>query len=558
MKRLSFVLAVLGLFSVTAPAQAQDLFTPATSFQSSDRLVAATFFHWYASTGGQLSGPWLPLEGRPNWTGLTPWWRTQIKQVMMANIDVLYVHLIDDAEIRRELFFAALHELRAEGYDVPKVAPFLDPLITWINEPKVDLGAAAGKDAFVEQYERFYTQYFQRNPDSFASSYLARIDDKLILSTWHLFLNFDNVNQFTRSDLESRLATAFASYPDFQQGIYMITPALNNPTFTFTDERVPLFEINTYFQSNTFNGRKTVQVKGGYWDQNVRNPGDFLPRAGGIHYTDAWSQVDTTFNLVYVESWNEYDEGTGIYAASPDTNYLINNNPNTDLWSTTGDPYEYIRTTAAGAASFNNRPELSSLFLKQSLPDTMVAGLPVPAQITVRNHGNLSWTNALGISLQQVSSNPVQISLQGGAINDTTNEIPIYGGIFRGRPITFDLNLTAPNQPGTHTTHWRMHRNGQPFGDTLTHTIQVVMSTSLRAPEVLGLRISPNPTQGQVVVDWRGQEAEVTFCNLQGQTLLTYPGVAPGTALALPEAAGLYFLQIRINDRVYTQSVVKY
>lgn len=465
----------------------------------------------------------------------------------------------NDAEIRRELFFAALHELRAEGYDVPKVAPFLDPLITWYNEPKVDLGTVAGKDAFVQQYARFYTQYFQRNPDPYASGYLARMDDQLILSTWHLFLNFDNVSQFTRNDLESRLATAFAGFPDFQQGIYMITPALNNPTFSFTDERVPLFEINTYFQSHTYNNRKTVQLKGGYWDQNVRTPGDFLPRAGGIHYTDAWNQVDTTFDLVYIESWNEYDEGTGIYAGLPDTNYLINNNPNTDSWSTTDDPYEYIRTTAAGAANFNNRPELGSLFLAHDLPDTMVAGIPLAAQMTVRNAGNLSWTHVQGISLQQVSSDPVQLGLQGGAIDDTTNEIPVYGGIFRGRPITFDVNLTAPNQPGTLTTHWRMHRNGQPFGDTLTHTIQVILSTSLPAAEALALRISPNPTRDRVVVvDWRGQDARVVFYNLQGQALLTYHRVAPGTALDLPNASGLFFLQIRINDQVYTRPVVKY
>ncbi|MEZ5055395.1 MAG: hypothetical protein R2879_00005, partial [Saprospiraceae bacterium] len=120
MRKLIFTLLVLGCAPAVVFSQNPDLFGAAPSFQSSDRIVATTFFHWYASNGGQLSGPWPPLEGRQNWTGLTPWWKTQIKQVMMANIDVLYVHLIDDAEIRRELFFNALHELRAEGYDVPK------------------------------------------------------------------------------------------------------------------------------------------------------------------------------------------------------------------------------------------------------------------------------------------------------------------------------------------------------------------------------------------------------------------------------------------------------
>ncbi len=550
---------VLVLAPTMSLAQPAPLFGPAApSFQSSDRLVAATLFHWYASTGGQLSGPWLPLEGRPNWTGLTPWWKTQIKQVMMANIDVLYVHLMDDAEIRRELFFAALYELRAEGYDVPKVAPFLDPLITWINEPRVDLATTAGKDTLVQQYARFYNQYFQRNPDADAASYLAKMDEKLILSTWHLFLNFNNVNQLTRPDLESRLAAKFASRPSFQQGIYMITPALNNPTFTFTDERVPLFEINVYFKSNTFNNRKTLQLKGGYWDQNVRNPGDFLPRAGGTHYSDAWNQVDTTFNLVYIESWNEYDEGTGIYAALPDTNYRINNNPNTDTWSAIGDPYEYIRTTATGAAAYNTRPELGSLFLAHNLPDTLISGVPQAVQITVRNEGNFSWTNAQGVSLQQVSSDPVQLDLLGGTLDDTQHEIPIYGGIFRGRPVTFAATITALVQPGTLTTHWRMYRNGQPFGDTLTHTVEIVLGTGLTAPRELALTVSPNPTQDQVLVDWQGPIADqVVLYNLQGQAQATYHRVAPGTALVMPQASGLYLLQITLKGQVYTQQIIK-
>ena len=34
-------------------------------------------------------------------------------------------------------------------------------------------------------------------------------------------------------------------------------------------------------------------VKPGYWDQNIRNPGEFLPRNGGSHYTAAWSSVQT-------------------------------------------------------------------------------------------------------------------------------------------------------------------------------------------------------------------------------------------------------------------------
>ena len=71
--------------------------------------------------------------------------------MMMANIDVLYVHLYNDPntdQIQVNLF-NALNQLRAQGYDTPKIAPFLDPMITWYQQPLVDLATTAGKDTFV-------------------------------------------------------------------------------------------------------------------------------------------------------------------------------------------------------------------------------------------------------------------------------------------------------------------------------------------------------------------------------------------------------------------------
>ena len=53
-----------------------------------------------------------------------------IKEVMAANIDVLYVELIPYMEAQRVNLFLALNQLRREGWDVPKVCPFLDPEIS--------------------------------------------------------------------------------------------------------------------------------------------------------------------------------------------------------------------------------------------------------------------------------------------------------------------------------------------------------------------------------------------------------------------------------------------
>jgi|GEM_PF-3771940 len=451
-----------------------DMLTPAPTFDMKSRIVSTTVFHWYVPNGGQLTGPWRPIEGRENWTGEPEWWKSQIKQIMAANIDVLWVHLIPSMENVRVNLFRALYEMRLEGYDVPRVAPFLDPLITWYEQPNIDLATGAGKDEWAAQYIRFFNQYFDATPDEFAEDYLAKTDGRINLDTWHIHLNTDNFESMTRGDLESRLKAEFSSdYPSFNNGIYMITTAIS-PTFSFTDERTIQFEVNDYFVEAAHNGIKTVQLKGGYWDQNVRTPGDFMPRDGGTPYADAWQQVDNSIDRIYIESWNEYDEGTGIYAANtgaPDI-HPGSNNTNTDTWSNSDDPYEYIKTTARGAAAFNDTPEHNAIILEHTLPDTIKAGETVYVSVTVRNTGDASWTGQDGYQFIQMDGNAtfsVPIS-----INDTIDEISVYGGIFRGRPITFTLALTAPQSPGDYSTRWGMMQEGiGSFGEDFTKSIYV-------------------------------------------------------------------------------------
>ena len=151
--------------------------------------------------------------------------------------------------------------------------------------------------------------------------YLYRLNGRVVLDTWHVKFNLTNLTSLTRADVESRLQAAFVpSHPVFTNGIRMVTTALNDPTLSFADEKVPQFEITTYYYPVQWQGLMSAQLKGGYWDQNIRNPGSFLPRNGGRPYTNAWGlAINARANLrrVYLESWNEYDEGSGMYAANP-------------------------------------------------------------------------------------------------------------------------------------------------------------------------------------------------------------------------------------------------
>lgn len=467
------------LAGVTHAQPTDGLFRAQPGFNVTNRLVSVSVFQWFTATGGQLTGPWRPLEGRANWTGTTEFWRAQIKQMMAANFDVLYVHLIPSSEDQRVNLFRALNQLRREGWNVPKVAPFLDPMITWNQQPPVNVATAAGKDTFVSQYIRWFNQYYSVNQDAYADDFIARIGGRPVLDTWHVKFNLTNLTALSRADVETRLRNTFAaSHPVFNDGIYMVTTALNDPTFTWADEKVPQFEINQYFYAHVWNGRRAVQLKGGYWDQNIRNPGDFLPRNGGLSYSNAWRNVNRSLlSRVYVESWNEYDEGTGIYAANPGAPYIRtgSGNTNTDVWSRANDPYEYIKATARGAAAFNDWPERDAKMLWHDLPVRMMPGETRTATVIVRNEGDALWSEAAKYRFgQKEFLDPVLFGAGRYLINDTQDDIPTFGGIFRGRAKTFTLTLRAPAHPGLYTNHWSMvQENVTWFGPELVWPILV-------------------------------------------------------------------------------------
>lgn len=466
--------------SLFAQAPASQFSPPPRELTTNSRYVSATVFHWFLSKSGQNSGPWRPLEGRAAWTGEPEFWRDQIKQIMSANVDVIFVHLIRHAEVQRVNLFRALSQLRAQGYDVPKVAPFLDPLIIWDGKPRVDMAAVAGKDELVGEYIRFFKQYFSANLDPQADAYLARMNGKIQLDTWHVQINTANQKALTRGDVESRLVAALGKeHPVFKNGIHMVTTKIS-PTFTFVDERLAQFEVNEYLVESKTGDYVSAQIKAGYWDQNVRNPGSILLRDGGRHYVDAWKKAvdNRALRHVNVESWNEYDEGTGVFRASADAPYIHagSGNKATDTWSNSRDPLEYIKTTAEGARAFNDVPDRAAHVLSHSFPKRMRPGEVAQAEIVMRNDGDSSWTTAQNFRFGQQEFLADETLFGAGRFmfDDAQNEVPKYGGIFRGRPVTFHVRLVAPTTPGKYVTHWSMvQENVAWFGDVLTVPIEV-------------------------------------------------------------------------------------
>jgi len=459
------------------PALSTALFHSDPNYTITDHLVSTTVFVWYNPTQGQMSGPWAPLEGRPNWTGDVDFWKRQIKDMMDANIDVMYVIMFPPFETERTNLFQAAYELRAEGYDIPKIAPFFDTVITYDLTPHIDLATQAGKDDWVSYYIEFFDQYYSVNTDPFADNYILQIDGKVVLNNWHNQADqIANLDQLTREDVESRLINHFGANSIFANGIHMIGTALNQTAVSFVDEKIIQFEITDYFSQTTFNNITTAQVKPGYWDQNVRDPGSFLPRDGGQHYINAWTSANNSPNLVHVnvESWNEYDEGSGIYEADPGPPIVTGSNTNDDTWSSTDNPREYIDSTAAGARTFNDTPDYGAQILWHNLPASLAPGETTTVTVIVRNTGDLQWTSAAGFEFQQNAGDPIQFLSGPVGFDETAAEIAKYGGVFRGRPVVFEFDITAPTEAGTYITNWTMISGTfGPFGQLLEIPISV-------------------------------------------------------------------------------------
>lgn len=474
---VGWIAAASTLFSAPLPASLNappPLYTQAAPFEDRHKTVSTVVFVWFAPNDGQQEGPWQPLDGRANWTGETPWWKSQLKQMMCANLDLLYVHLTESWTPQRIAFFRAMAQLRAEGYDVPRVAPFLDAAIIYWLKPKVDVGTETGKDNVVGHYIRWYEQYFSVNTDPYADSYLARMHERPILASWTMVDTMTNLGQFKREDVAARLEAALSRHsPLFGHSIYFVS--LNENNVGFVDERLILFQTAYHFATITYKGLTTAQLKGGYWDENIRTPGKYAPRDGGRHYRRYWSELRRDeIDRVYIESWNEYDEGTGIYAATGEP-YEVKSPPRRDRWSDRGDPFEYIKTTAEGARRLNEVPDWDARILWHDFPAAMDPGEARPVRVIVRNQGDLSWTGAAGVHLARRDEGPASFTdAWNWPIVDTTDEIPLYGGIFRGRPVTFALLLRAPDAPGCYLLRFGMRDGaGNDFGEELAARVSV-------------------------------------------------------------------------------------
>ena len=227
-------------------------------------------------------------------------------------------------------------------------------------------------------------------------------------------------------------------------------------------------------------------------------------------------------------------------------------NTNTDVWSATGDPFEYIKTTARGAASFNDTPWQAAKFLWHNFPTNLAPGETRTVSVILRNTGDASWTSFAGYQFGQKDTDPMAFTTNFCLINDAQEEIPLYGGIFRGRPKTFTLTLRAPKTPGVFTTHWSMRQDAAGwFGEELSVTIKVGEPAQLQAPTLgpAGAVLRWNATNGvhytlEYTDDWQAWTALAGASNLAGPLLAPFELRATNSGPLAPQR----FFRVRLSS----------
>src|SRR3989344_5731625 len=281
---------------------------------SAEKLVGPVVFHNFRSkdTGkpsgaGQYQTVWLPLEGRSAWDGSATFWKKQTRDIIDSGSNFIFFE-VSRPDWNEEManHLTAINQLASEGYIVPKIAPYFHPSSWSMNasSPPFDLTSAAGKDAFYQVIKNWFTSYLGILPND----KLVRVSCKVLIGLWEI-PGCSSAPSDIFAYLNGRLQADFGF-----NGFWSATPCWSSRQ---PDEISFLF---SGLPSIKFGNKDNVVLRPGVWRpyETIYRPNVFIPRAGGSTYSSAWAQAlaqKTQLARIYLTSWNEYTEGSGLYEA---------------------------------------------------------------------------------------------------------------------------------------------------------------------------------------------------------------------------------------------------
>ncbi len=473
----SGIMILLCLVTPILPVAILAQVTP--SFSSSKHIVGAYYFIWYENNeftdnegDGRDAGDnyrWEPLPDNPCDMSVE-WHKKEIRDMMDALVDVVLVDTWSPGWFWDSLnnLVTAINELKAEGYEPPKLALFYDtPLL---SGPARDLTNPTHLAYFYNIIKQFYNAV----PDSMR----AKIDGRPLLLFFLpycgpaiRYVDYWDANTFTY--VKNNFFNDFGQTPYILTSDHLLSDWWGSWNGVDKDgnwqnvSSVTDGEVQWFASLGDSDGPlvypKTISISPGYWLVTNLHPDPTYPsstypkayRHSGARYTNDWTIANNNRSgrfLTVIETWNELFEGSNISESKTTTNYP---DQSADIWGS--DSRLYIDITAQYAKTWNDNVDFDCLFIEDTIPATMVAGSVYDATIMVRNIGDEKWQGS-SYRLAQDDTDGVP-GLFDTTSPDYINMRRIGLGavkVYRGKPITFNVMLRAPEEAGTYMPRWKI------------------------------------------------------------------------------------------------------
>lgn len=101
-------------------------------------------------------------------------------------------------------------------------------------------------------------------------------------------------------------------------------------------------------------------------------------------------------------------------------------------------------------------------------PEEVACGAPFTAEVRMRNNGASTWTEEEFYKLGPVLGTEEAFRPDGHKF-----KMPNGTAVPVGEKYVFELDLTAPEDPGVYATKWSMMNSGSPFGEEVARIIRV-------------------------------------------------------------------------------------
>ncbi|MBI4346408.1 MAG: DUF5010 domain-containing protein [Elusimicrobia bacterium] len=408
------------------------------SFPPGEKVLMAYHFYWYdVHTGAHTRAP-DALQTHPASMDSPPfswksqaWFEKELADMAAAGIDVMlpvYWGFPDGDKALNEwsngglkVLVEAQKAVRARGIAAPRVGMFYDTSTLQVNpRGPLDLTVDADREFFWGTVRDFYSLI--------PPEYRARIDGRPVV----VFYAADYAAKHDPGafrHLRRRFRESFGEEP------FLV------PDVSWGVQEDGQTQWGASLLGSTVHG--IAQIGAGADDRALHREQDHVrDRENGAYYARNWEAAAASGrNIVAIETWNEFHEGTDIAESLEfGTMYIALTHRFSNLWK-------------------GRKVDASFVPGASLVPKKVIAGREFEATITMRNTGTAPWSRAAIYRLG--SQNPQDNERWGvGRVElDPAEVVP------PGATRTFTIRARAPSRPGKYPFHWRMVYDNMKSGD---------------------------------------------------------------------------------------------